>query len=113
MIATCPNCHHQFSPARVMRDNAVEAWVWLVGSKTMTNKSYAASRDLSPTTVTLYRRLGICLIELGLDPVQDPVLWDWLANKSMALTDPRTRHAIEHRYPLQALRDLVTAEEKS
>lgn len=91
-----------------MRDTAIAAWV-LVENGQMTNRSFASSRNLSPTTVTLYRRLGICLMEMRLDPDQEPKLWRALGG-AMAITSAPVREAIERRVPLLELRRLVAEE---
>ena len=105
MIATCPNCGHQFSATTEVRDAALDAYVCVERGQ-MTNRSFASSRKLSSTTVTLYRRLGICLVEIGVDPVAEPKLWSKLVG-SAAITDENVRTAIEQRVSLDRLRTLV------
>ena len=104
-VISCPACGHEFAPKQ-QAESALDAWVW-VENGSMSNTTFAASRGLSSTTVTLYRRLGICIVELGLDPDAEPDLWNQLANKTKAISDYRVRTAIERRAPLDELRTLA------
>jgi hypothetical protein len=106
MIVTCPKCARKFATHTTMQESAMDAW-FCVQSRKMTNKTFAASRGLSPASVTLYRRLGICIMELGLNPIEEPELWTALSHDARANSDPELRHAIESRYDLQFIRDLV------
>lgn len=108
-VVTCPNCKHVFAPSTVMADGAIDAY-WAVERGGLSNKAFSASRNVSPTTTTLYRRLGICLVDIGVSPVSDADMWSRLSGgvgQPLAINDALVRAAIEDRVGVARLRELV------
>lgn len=62
----CPNCGTLVKSVSVA-ESAYDAYLCMV-VKGVSNKAYCASRGLTPPTATLYRRLGIAIVDIGIDP---------------------------------------------
>lgn len=69
----CPNCGHQFV-STTMIQSTYDAHISItIGG--MSNKAWGASRGFAPSTVTLYRRLGMALADVGIDAQSQLFRW--------------------------------------
>lgn len=67
----CPNCGHTIEMSTLVT-SALDCYR-VVQRGGMSSSAYASRRGVGPSMVTLWRRLGICLVDIGVDP--DSVLW--------------------------------------
>src|SRR4051794_12217112 len=79
---TCPKCGTEFRPDVGSVQSSYDAYL-AVEVRGMSSAAYAASRNLAKSSVTLLRRCGKALAEVGIDA--DSVLFKQLCNNAAAV----------------------------
>ena len=74
----CPNCGFVIEPP-TNAERALDCY-WAVQRGALSASAYGRREGIYPSHVLKLRRLGICLVEIGITP--DTALWKLLANQN-------------------------------